>query len=527
MRIKSWNPVRLAALAAAMLAACAASAQSAKSVAKQLDKKESRLEQLYADYWRLDYRSARGDKEASTLDAQKQIRELITEPGFLKELEAARFTTAILKRRQRLFLEEARYTAIYTEPRLAKLVEEMSNAESEIVYPVGDKQLKRSELNNLIGHEPDREQRRLAYMARAVNDARLGARIREGMVLRKELGAKLAGKPFVDFMLERKGVPERKRLLEIFAQLRRDTDAPYRELLERMKRELKVETVEPWDLEYYFATLSGSFEKEKFPRERAWPRILEMAQSLGYDLRKLPVEMVIAEINFGGGTYPIVFGKEVKILVNRYEGIRFTDTLMHESGHALHYSFDAEPSFLLKANMSEPFDEGCGQIMALLLYRKPIAERFFGLTADEHARIEERYRLKSLLEARETVAETMFEYAAYEDPQQDLGALYNRIYGEVMGVEMHAAPVWAFNPFFSTGPIYIQSYLVAEMFARQVHRDLERRFGTVWDARAGRYLRERYFSVGGRWSLDEILERGTGERLNPKYLIETFQPPAK
>ena len=71
------------------------------------------------------------------------------------------------------------------------------------------------------------------------------------------------------------------------------------------------------------------------------------------------------------------FGKEVKILVNKYQGLRFVDTLFHESGHALHYSFDFEPeasgspkpSFVLEANFAEPFDEGMGQVMALMIYR--------------------------------------------------------------------------------------------------------------------------------------------------------------
>ena len=112
-----------------------------------------------------------------------------------------------------------------------------------------------------------------------------------------------------------------------------------------------------------------------------------VAATLGYDFNKLPVDATITEITFGGGTYPILFGKEVKILVNKYQGLRFVDTLFHESGHALHYSFDLEPeasgspkpSFILEANFAEPFDEGLGQVMALMIYRPQVASAILGL----------------------------------------------------------------------------------------------------------------------------------------------------
>jgi Zn-dependent M32 family carboxypeptidase len=89
-----------------------------------------------------------------------------------------------------------------------------------------------------------------------------------------------------------------------------------------------------------------------------------------------------------------------------------------------------------------------------------------------------------------------------------------------MKLDMHGARVWAFNPFFSSGPIYIQSYAIAEMAAQQIHGyinaspELNR-----WDEATGNYLRTKYFSIAGRMTLDEILVAGTGEKLTPAYTI--------
>ena len=494
-------------------------------IVQRLTEKEAQLEQLYAEYWRAEYKNASGDKQASSLPVQEKIRRLVADEQFLNELAKERFTDPLLRRRQQLWLWEGAHTFIYTDPELARLTEAMGNHEAEISYEFAGKKVKRSELNNLIAHEPDRELRRQAWLARAQNDKAVGARIAQAMKLRKRLAAKYAGGDYVGFMLARKGVPERKRLESIFDDFIAKTEPEYQRLLARMKRDLKVEKVEPWDVDYFFSSLVGDFEPKKFPRDDAWPRIKKVALALGYDFDNLPVDTVITEITFGGGTYPILYNQEIRILVNKYEGLRFTDTLFHEAGHALHYSFMADPTFILKGSSSEPFDEGCGQIMALLLYRKPIATRTFGLTDDEFEKMNERYRLRTLLDTRDTIAEARFEYAAYEDPDQDLAALYNRFESQVTGFDMHGARVWAFNPFYSTGPIYLQSYAVAEMAARQIHADLERRFGPVWGKEAGDYLRRKYFSISGRLTLDEILQQGTGRPLSARDLINYSNGP--
>ncbi len=397
-------------------------------------------------------------------------------------------------------------------------------------YQVGGKQIARSELNNLLGHESDRELRRQAWMAQQQLTSKTGERIRRAMQLRRALAAKYSKRPFPDLMLAHKGIRSRKQLLAWFEEITRATEAEYHRLLARIKTELKIESVEPWDLDYYFSTLTGSFEEKKFVPERGWNQVKQVASTLGFDFDRMPVDSTITEITFGGGTYPILYGREVKILVNKYKGLRFVDTLFHESGHALHYSFDFEPlstgssqpSFILQAGMAEPFDEGLGQVISLMIYRPQFAGSVFGLTPDEIRTINETYRLKSLYDQRGTIADSMFEFAAYENPDQDLAALYDRIASKYLGVPMHGGRTWAFDPFFSSGPIYLQSYVLAEMVGRQVHHALEHRFGDHWGPDAGAFLKEKFFSRGGRLTLDAIMQQGTGEPLTDKYLIRAM-----
>ena len=511
------------------IAAClllTATAAAAQSVEARLAAKEEQLEQLYAEYWRTDYRIALGEKNLSILPLKQRIRALVSDPVFSRRLQAAKFTDPVLARRRELFLREAIYTNIFADPQLAALVEEIERDEDAIRYRVGSRRMTRAELNNTLAHSPDRELRRQCWEARSQITALTGRRIQRALKMRIALARRHAQRPFPEFMLEYKGVGSQKALLASFEQVRAQTEAPYRQLLERIRTELRVEKVEPWDLDYFFSTLTGDFEQKLFVPEQTWPKIKQVAASLGYDLDRLPAEVKIADITFGGGTYPILYGKEVKILVNKYTGLRFTDTLMHEAGHGLHYSFSNEPSFILRAGYAEPFDEGLGQVMALMLYRTEVATRTFGLSAEQARLVEERYRLKNLLDLRETIADSVFEFEAYANPDQDLDALYNRIYSRTIGVEMHGTRPWAFDPFYSTGPIYLQSYVLAEMVGWQVHHALDQKFGRAWDPRTGAYLREKFFSRGGLLTLDQIMQEGTGEPLNPRYMIDSLKPPS-
>ena len=343
------------------------------------------------------------------------------------------------------------------------------------------------------------------------------------MVLRQKLAERYAGETYPDFLLRRNQV-DRRKMLAWFEEIRRETQPEFERLSARMRRELGVETLEPWDIDFFFGRLSGASVDAALPRDAAWPRVQALARSLGYDLAELPVRLKVADIAFGGGTYPIRYGKEIRVLVNAYDGLTFTDTLLHETGHALHYVFDDEPTFLLQSNYAQPFDEGLGQAMSLLLYRAEVATRFFGLTAEQVHALREAYRLGSLFDLRQRIASSLFEFEAYASPEQDFPALYDRLFQKHAGVSTHGLPVWAFNPFYATGPIYQQSYVLAEMVGRQIHDALDRRFGRAWGPEAGAYLRAKFFRRGG--SLDarsRSSTEGTGRPLSAASLIAALK----
>jgi hypothetical protein len=489
-------------------------------VAAKLDTCEKQLENLYADYWRLEYKIAMGDHKLSSRPIQEEIRTVFSDDTFLRDLDRTSFRNVLLKARRKLFLNEAVYTRITNDPALTAIVEQITRQENTILYKVGDQQLTRAELTDLLAHNPDRKLREQAWRATSQITSANGEHIQSAIKLRNQLAGKYSSELFSTFMLQRKGM-EVQTLFEWFEDIREETEPEYQRLLERMRRELGVAKIEPWDLEFYLSHFSNGFESQKFSTEDGWTKAKELTADLGYNVD--PVEMHVADLSFGGAAYPILYGREVKILANRYSGTYFYDRLLHATGHALHYQMMAEPSFLLRNNYAEPMDEGLAQVIALMLYRPEVNTKLFALTPEQASIVGETYRLKTLLTVRGTIADSLSEFEAYADPDKDPSAVYNRIHTEYLGVDMHETAVWAFNPMYGSDPIYLQSFVVGEMVAHQIQHKADVEFGKNWGKTAGGYLKNSFYSHGAAQSMDSLMRSGTGEPLTPRYLIQFLQ----
>jgi peptidyl-dipeptidase A len=492
-------------------------AENPAVVAAQLDGREKQLESLYADYWRTEYKIAMGEHQLSSRPIQEEIRTVVSNDAFLRDLDRARFSDALLKARRKLFLNEAVYTRITNDPALTAIVEQITQEENTIRYKVGDRELTRAELTDLLAHNPDRTLREQAWRASSQITIPNSERIRNAIKLRNQLARKYSSELFSTFMLQRKGM-EVQTLFKWFEDIKEETEPEYQRLLKRMRREFGIAKIEPWDLDFYLSHFSNDFESQKFSTENGWAKAKELTADLGYNLD--PVEMHVADLSFGGAAYPVLYGREVKILANRYSGTYFYDRLLHATGHALHYQMMAEPSFLLRNNYAEPMDEGMAQVIALMLYRPEVNTKLFALTPQQASVIGETYRLKTLFTVRNTIADSLSEFEAYADPDQDPSAVYNRIHAEYLGVDMHDTAVWAFNPMYGSDPIYLQSFVVGEMVAHQIQRKTDHEFGKIWDKKAGEYLKTSFYSRGAAQSMDSLMRSGTGEPLTPRYLIQ-------
>src|SRR6185369_2462898 len=197
-------------------------AENPTVVAAQLYGREQQLENLYADYWRTEYKIAMGKPNLSSRAVQEQIRAVVSDESFLRDLAHTTFSDPLLKTRRKLFLNEAIYTKITNDPALTEVVEQITRQENATRYAVGDRRLTRAEVTDLLAHNPDRKLREQAWRATSQIAAINGERIQQAIKLRNHLAGEHSAELFSMFMLHRKGL-EVQSLFGWFEQIREET----------------------------------------------------------------------------------------------------------------------------------------------------------------------------------------------------------------------------------------------------------------------------------------------------------------
>ena len=69
-------------------------------------------------------------------------------------------------------------------------------------------------------------------------------------------------------------------------------------------------------------------------------------------------------------------------------------------------------------------------------------------------------------------------------------------------------------------PVKLQAALYGDMIAAQTKAYLDKQYGgLLGNSEAYSFLVQNYMRFGSRYPWEELLERGTGERLNPQFLF--------
>ncbi|MEG2666493.1 MAG: M2 family metallopeptidase, partial [Bacteroidales bacterium] len=143
-------------------------------------------------------------------------------------------------------------------------------------------------------------------------------------------------------------------------------------------------------------------------------------------------------------------------------------------------------------------------------------------------------RLEQQLFSRRAQVMYRFEKAMYENPNQDLNALWWKLVREY---QLQIPPEsreneadWV-NIHFALAPCYFQNYLLGEILASQLNHYLCMQIlGTdkfseppyIGREEVGNYLKRNFFILGSSLTWNEMIEKATGEKLTLKYYVDQF-----
>lgn len=421
------------------------------------------------------------------------------------------------------------------DPEAVRLRVELERRVNEHIFERDGVRYSRADLSRLA-RDDDERRRLLALELRGDLHRAVLDDTRRLVETRRRAAAAFGGGTYADLLLAAQGVPP-ERLDPLLDELERRTRDAWEAVLVRARAAAGLTPDAPvrsTDLPWLFDKL-GDVPDERWPKERAWPAVVETLADLGIEVESLPLVRVEGDFGYGGQTIAVAIPDDVRMMINPLPGSRIWGTLLHETGHALQAVYTDVPRGMRKgyewlAGATAPaYAEGMAELFGLLIGRREFLERRTDLTPEERERFGTVWRARALLGLRAHLVDLAVERSLYAEGA-DADAVEREATRRYLGAERpgDAPPTWAATAFLAAYPCYRQNYVLADLIAAQIHRALADRFGRDWLANpeVGAFLREALWRDGETREWTERVRAATGADLSVEALLELLAEPA-
>lgn len=225
---------------------------------------------------------------------------------------------------------------------------------------------------------------------------------------------------------------------------------------------------------------------------------------------------------------------DVRVLCNIRQNERWMSTMLHEFGHAVYDKYnDRSLPLILRAPAHVFTTEAIAMLNGRMSKDPEWLVKIGGLSETDAKRVSasafETLRSEMLIFLRWAITLVRFERELYRDCKQDLNRLwweYVERFQKVTSPPNRNLADWASKIHLASSPVYYQNYVLGELMASQllqyIHRNVVRSSSFVGHPEVGQYLIEKVFKPGARYKWDAMLEKATGEELNPEHFIAQF-----
>jgi hypothetical protein len=478
-----------------------------------LDRLEQQLEQVSETIGHLSYQKYRQRRAPEELEQWEQRKAaLMRNPAYHEAVSRflSRAGDPLLERRLQVWDRLFRSSRVSELPDVLRLKNRIANRIVEFPYRVGGEQVSLGRIRQVLRLEPDRSRRRAAWESAAPLSRELAPLTQELVNLRNDAARAEGYANFARMTLHFAGL-DLGETAAMLRSLQEATEPAYRELLAEAQEQAGIGRVEPWDFKFLLEGDPG-IPVSLLPGDRIEERLREWGGLHGLPLERLGISCHFMDIPFNGLCMPIT-PSDIRILGTVSDGLLYYKTMFHELGHAMHAA-NADPGAYVLRREPAVWNEGMAELLGYTVY-DPEWLTHVGLTAEQVTALSRGKRRVWFAYLRERSALALFEYALYERPGRNLDRTLGEVEAQIMGVTPDATPRWAANAWFSAYPVYWQNYVLADVIASQVHRDLRRRFGrATWGSReAMQFVRANYWVPAARAEWAEKLTRGTGRPL--------------
>lgn len=488
----------------------------AQSPAAVLDPLEARLHEVRARMGRLSFEqfvSKRPQPGRAELEAEEAA--ILRDPR-VEEAIARPVADPLLARRLDLWRRAGLQAMVSGDPEIMAVRRELADELVAARYEVAGRTLDLGAVRDLLRKEPDPEVRRRAWLAVGPLSRALAGRLRRLMHLRNDRARQRGYRGYADLALDLQGL-SRATVEAVLLQLRDATD-------EALTGLLGGSTAAPWDVSYLLEGRAAP-PPGLFPRSKMLARLYAWARRHGMEPADTGIAVHFVDIPYNGLSMAIDPPRDVRVLLNPGDGHLYYKLLWHEYGHALHATFNAQATEMLRREPSI-WNEAMAESLAFFTL-EPAWVQACGATAAEAEDVIAAGLGAWLIWLRTRSAYALFEYRAYDDPAGDLDGLYASMEARFLHCSVDPSPRWAANAWFTNYPVYWQNYVLADAIAAQIHGAMRAQLGRVeGNPEAIAFLRERCWASGASVEWSDKLAAATGRGLDAADLIRRVTAPA-
>lgn len=230
---------------------------------------------------------------------------------------------------------------------------------------------------------------------------------------------------------------------------------------------------------------------------------------------------------------------DVRVVCNIKPTYGWMNTNLHEFGHAVYDKFnDRAVPWVLREPAHTFTTEAIAMLFGRLASNPAWLQEVAGVPAEQVDRAADvmfaSLRLEQLVFSRWAQVMYRFEKAMYENPEQDLNALWWQLvekYQMIRKPEGRDKPDWASKIHVALYPAYYHNYLMGELLASQLHaticRDVlksenPKRESYAGHPEVGTWLVDHVFKPGRTMLWNDMIENATGEKLTAKHYAAQF-----
>lgn len=399
---------------------------------------------------------------------------------------------------------------------------------------IDGKEMNSPQINKILSQNPDREQRRKAYLSRTpVNKKLVEAGFLQLIDLRKEYAVACGFSDFVAYRLDEDELPpdlakDWQAMSSQHRQARQD------QLRNFAQQSLQLEDLKPWDKVYLKSQLCP-YRSAKVNTLDFLPPLEKVFKTWGFELQGLNLTFdVFPRKNKSewGYNFPLGIGRDSRVLANIDDQFAGFWVLLHETAHGVHFLNLNPEEHMLNRGVSGIVAEGFANFFGDQSYSREFLRQFFPGEIDTVTKTFAQMVSLDRLGVFEQIAMTAFDQALYHRDLRSLADINDLNWSmrkDFLGEEPFAdEPPWGHMIHHTVAPIYLHNYFLGDVLWAQLQDAFFIQTGKVWSqapAEFGEFQRDRLLRPAGRQPLMTLIETACGGPLNlQSYLSKSIAP---